>query len=126
MPDQFGGDAAPNTSASDADAQVAAAAQNLSILERIKMGAAETAKSFLIDMWLARHTAEKVLPILGKVLEAAREEFADAVANGAGVSFSSFAELLEAFGLCWARSGRVLAGTGSSRGSRLHEVERLY
>ncbi|KAK5234311.1 hypothetical protein LTR16_012658, partial [Cryomyces antarcticus] len=36
-------------------------------------------------MWLARHTPEKVLPLLHKVLEGAKEEFADAVANGNGV-----------------------------------------
>lgn len=46
---------------------------------------AETAKSFRIDMWLARHTQEKVLPILRKVIEGAKEEFADAVANGGGI-----------------------------------------
>lgn len=46
---------------------------------------AETAKSFLIDMWLARNTPEKVLPIVRKVLDGAKEEFADAVANGGGV-----------------------------------------
>lgn len=46
---------------------------------------AETAKSFRIDMWLARQTKEKVLPILRKVIEGAKEEFADAVANGGGV-----------------------------------------
>lgn len=36
-------------------------------------------------MWLARQTPEKVLPVLKKVIEGAREEFADAVANGGGV-----------------------------------------
>jgi dienelactone hydrolase len=36
-------------------------------------------------MWLARHTPEKVLPILYKVLDAAKEEFADAIANGGGI-----------------------------------------
>ncbi len=46
---------------------------------------AETAKSFRIDMWLARQTQEKVLPILRKVIEGAKEEFADAVANGGGI-----------------------------------------
>lgn len=49
------------------------------------MGFATTAKSFLVDMWLARQTPEKVLPILHKVIEGAKEEFADAVANGGGV-----------------------------------------
>lgn len=49
------------------------------------MGFATTAKSFMLDMWLARQTVEKVLPILQKVVEGAKEEFADAVANGGGV-----------------------------------------
>ena len=49
------------------------------------MGFATTAKSFMVDMWLARQTPEKVLPLLQKVIEGAKEEFADAVANGGGV-----------------------------------------
>ena len=36
-------------------------------------------------MWLARQTQEKVLPILRKVIDGAKEEFADAVANGGGI-----------------------------------------
>jgi dienelactone hydrolase len=36
-------------------------------------------------MWLARHTPETVLPILHKVIEASKDEFADAVANGGGI-----------------------------------------
>lgn len=36
-------------------------------------------------MWLARHTPEKVLPLLHRVLAAARDEYADAVAAGGGV-----------------------------------------
>jgi len=59
--------------------------ENISWLERIKMGVADTAKSFMIDMWLARHTPEKVLPILHKVIEGAKDEFADAIANGGGI-----------------------------------------
>ena len=39
----------------------------------------------MIDMWLARQTPEKVLPILHKVVDGAKEEFADAVANGGGI-----------------------------------------
>ena len=49
------------------------------------MGLATTAKSFVLDMWLARQTPEKVLPILHKVIDGAKEEFADAVANGGGI-----------------------------------------
>ena len=86
MPDQFQSDAAPNTAAvSPTVADNTQSADNPSILERVKLGAAETAKSFMIDMWLARQTPEKVLPILHKVLEGAKETFADAVANGGGV-----------------------------------------
>lgn len=36
-------------------------------------------------MWLARHTPEKVMPILDKVIASVKEEFADAVANGGGI-----------------------------------------
>lgn len=36
-------------------------------------------------MWLARQTQEKVLPMIQKVIEGAKEEFADAVANGGGI-----------------------------------------
>lgn len=36
-------------------------------------------------MWLARHTPEKVLPILQKATEGIKEEFADAVAHGGGI-----------------------------------------
>ncbi|KAL8941617.1 MAG: hypothetical protein Q9211_001748 [Gyalolechia sp. 1 TL-2023] len=36
-------------------------------------------------MWLARQTPEKVLPLLHKVIEGAKDEFADAVANGDGI-----------------------------------------
>ena len=79
MPDQFGGDAAPlGKTAPVSEVEP-------SIIERVKMGAAETAKSFMLDMWLARHGVEKVLPILQATLEGAREEFADAVANGNGI-----------------------------------------
>lgn len=56
-----------------------------SILDQIKMRAADFTKSFLIDMWLARQTPEKVLPIVHKVINAAKDEFADAVANGGGI-----------------------------------------
>lgn len=90
MPDQFAGDAAPNAAhtttgtAGEGQEQGASTSQP-SLLERLKLGAAETAKSFFIDMWLARHTPEKVMPLLQKTLEGAREEFADAVANGGGI-----------------------------------------
>jgi len=54
-------------------------------LDKVKLGVAETAKSFMLDMWLARQTQEKVLPVIQKVIEGAKEEFADAVANGGGL-----------------------------------------
>ena len=77
---RFAGDPAPNSTDPTYIEQ-----ENPTLIERVKLGVTETAKSFLIDMWLARHTPEKVLPILQDVLEKAKEEFADAVANGGGV-----------------------------------------
>ncbi|KAK7509949.1 Alpha/Beta hydrolase protein [Phyllosticta citriasiana] len=77
MPDQFEGDVAPNS--------IMPAEEQPSWVEQIKLAAAQTTKAFLIDMWLARHTPEKVLPLLHKVIEGAKEEFADAIANGGGI-----------------------------------------
>lgn len=74
------GDPVPNT-ATDPNPDET----NPTIIEKVKMGLATTAKSFMVDMWLARQTPEKVLPILRKVVEGAKEEFADAVANGGGI-----------------------------------------
>lgn len=56
-----------------------------SFVEQLKLGFAQTTKAFMLDMWLARHTPEKVLPILHKVIEGVKEEFADAIANGGGI-----------------------------------------
>jgi dienelactone hydrolase len=78
MPDLFDNDPAPNSTEPVEEGQ-------LTLLERIKMRAVETAKSFLIDMWLARHTPAKVLPILRKTIEAAKDEFADAISSGGGI-----------------------------------------
>ena len=79
MPDQFAGDPAPTTTTTEL------AEENPSIIEQVKIGVASVVKSFTIDMWLARHTAEKVLPVLKKVITSVKEEFADAVANGGGI-----------------------------------------
>ncbi|MCJ1397894.1 hypothetical protein MMC11_001090 [Xylographa trunciseda] len=80
MPDQFGGDPAPNSANPNAPQE-----ENPTVIEQVKLRAAETVQSFMLDMWLARQTQEKVLPILQKFIEGAKEEFADAVANGGGV-----------------------------------------
>ncbi|KIW95871.1 uncharacterized protein Z519_02936 [Cladophialophora bantiana CBS 173.52] len=88
MPDQFKGDPAPSsnkTTMLSSPGSPGEPPQSPSILERIKLGAAETAKSFLVDMWLARQTPEKVLPILLKVIETCKDEYADAVAHGEGI-----------------------------------------
>lgn len=82
MPDLFGGDVAPNTAAAEEEA---ATNDSGSFLDLFKTKAVETVKSFLIDMWLARHTEAKVLPLLHRVISAARDEFADAVARGDGI-----------------------------------------
>lgn len=79
MPDQFDNDPAPNS------VDMTQLPQDASWLDSIKLRTAEGLKAFVIDMWLARHTQEKVLPILHKVIEGAQEEFADAIANGGGI-----------------------------------------
>ncbi|KAI0386639.1 alpha/beta-hydrolase [Hypomontagnella monticulosa] len=79
MPDLFEGNPAPNSSVPEAEAE------GTSFLDKIKLKAVELAKSFVIDEWLARHTEEKVMPILEKVIDACRGEFADAVGNGGGI-----------------------------------------
>jgi dienelactone hydrolase len=76
MPDMFAGDTAPGAAIAD---------DSTSVLEQIKIKAVEMAKSFVIDMWLARITADKVMPVLHKVIEAAREQYADAVRHGDGI-----------------------------------------
>ncbi|KAH6899835.1 Alpha/Beta hydrolase protein [Thelonectria olida] len=77
MPDMFGGDTAPAATSITDD--------STSFLEQVKLKAAEVTKSFLIDMWLARVTEDKVLPILHKVIGAARVQYADAVKQGDGI-----------------------------------------
>lgn len=111
MPDLFRGDPAPNPSAAGASELLAAeaeAAASGSFLDRFKVKALETAKSFLIDMWLARHTQERVMPVLRGVLEGAKGEFADAVRFGGGVY---------AVGYCFgARYVILLAREGKKKG----------
>lgn len=81
MPDLFAGDPAPNSK----PAENATLTEDSTWLDTVKLKVAETAKSFGLDMWLARHTPEKILPIVHGVLEVARGEFADAVEYGDGV-----------------------------------------
>ncbi|KAJ8610533.1 hypothetical protein MRB53_038525 [Persea americana] len=85
MPDQFGGDPASSAANIATQQPQSPTGEEPSMIERIKMGIAETAKSFSIDMWLAKHTPERVLPILRKVIAGAQEAYADAVANGGGI-----------------------------------------
>jgi dienelactone hydrolase len=80
MPDMFENDPASNQTSSTLVEET-----DLTIIEQIKLQLADVAKSFVLDMWLARHTPEKVRPILHNVIEGARDEFADAVASGAGI-----------------------------------------
>ena len=78
---RFGGDPAY----SSANHNLASTEGSPTVVEQVKLKAAETVKSFMLDMWLARQTPEKVMPLLQKVVEGAKEEFADAVANGGGM-----------------------------------------
>ncbi|OIW31587.1 alpha/beta-hydrolase [Coniochaeta ligniaria NRRL 30616] len=84
MPDLFDGDAAPNSTRASVPDE-ASISSSPSFLDKFKTKIGETAKSFMIDMWLARHTDDKVLPLLHKVLDGVRDEFADAVSHGGGV-----------------------------------------
>lgn len=77
MPDLFGGDTAPAATAITDD--------STSLLEQVKLKAVEVTKSFMIDMWLARITADRVMPVLHRVVDAAREQYADAVSQGGGI-----------------------------------------
>ncbi len=78
LPDMFNNDPIPGSATYEEE-------KDPSFIEQIKMRLADTSKAFLTDMWLARQTPEKVLPIIHKVIDAAKDEFADAVANGGGI-----------------------------------------
>ncbi|KAI6247986.1 Hydrolase [Erysiphe necator] len=78
LPDMFADDPLPGSATYEE-------AKDPSVIDAIKLRLAETAKSFLVDMWLARQTPQKVIPILMKVIEAAKDEFANEIANGDGI-----------------------------------------
>lgn len=82
MPDLFNGDPAP-TAASTTIPE--GETSGSSFLDTIKLKTFELTKSLMIDRWLAYHTEEKVMPLLEKVIEACKSEFADAVATGDGM-----------------------------------------
>lgn len=79
MPDMFGGETAPGGKGSSFTDN------STSLLEQVKLKAVEIAKSFMIDMWLARITEAKIMPILHKVIEAAHEEYPDPIKYGEGI-----------------------------------------
>jgi hypothetical protein len=53
---RFGGDPAPNGTNINQVME-----DNPSLIEQVKLKAAETVQSFMLDMWLARQTQEKVV-----------------------------------------------------------------
>ena len=108
--DRFSGDPAPNSSTQ----KTIAAEENPSVIEQVKLGIASAAKSFTIDMWLARHTPEKVLPILDKVITAIQEEFADAVAHGGGIY---------AIGYCFGAKYVLLLGSADEISAATGQME---
>lgn len=77
MPDLFNGDTAPATTAIDDD--------STSLLEQIKLKTLEVSKAFLIDMWMARISADRIMSILHQVIDAAHEQYPDAVTQGGGI-----------------------------------------
>lgn len=85
MPDQFNGDPAPNSFTEPVASTESKRSWLESTLESVKLGIAVAGKSLLIDKWLAYHTPAKVLPILHKVIDGIKEEFADAIASGGGI-----------------------------------------
>jgi len=101
LPDMFGNDPLPGSVTYEEDKEPA------SLLEKGRLAIAAASKSFLVDMWLARQTPEKVLPIIHKVIDVVKDEFADAIANGGGIY---------AVGYCFGgRMVLLLAGKKSER-----------
>jgi dienelactone hydrolase len=82
MPDMFPNDPAPGSAGTHL---IPESDNSSSLLEQVKLKAVEVTKSFFVDMWLARITPDKVMPILHKVIEAAQEEYAEVVKNGEGI-----------------------------------------
>lgn len=76
---------AGNPASSVSTTQTSAAEENPSLIEKVKLGVAAVAKSFTIDMWLARHTPQTVIPILQKAITGIRDEYGDAVTHGGGI-----------------------------------------
>ncbi|KKA31157.1 hypothetical protein TD95_005329 [Thielaviopsis punctulata] len=81
MPDLFGGDPAPNSVGLEDEIDPS----STSLLDMFKLRAAEAAKSFVIDMWLAKHTQEKIMPLLYRVIDGCKTKFADAIKEGEGI-----------------------------------------
>lgn len=75
----------PDYLSGDTSASATIDAKPTSIIEQVKARVAETTKAFLIDMWLARITEEKILPVLHKVIDAANDHYADAAKFGGGI-----------------------------------------
>lgn len=107
MPDIFAGDTAP--------VATAVADDSTSILEQFKLKAVEVTKSFLIDMWLARITEERVMPILHKVIDAAREQYADSIQRGDGIYAAGYC-VGARFILLLAKKTKVAEGDAESGG----------
>ncbi|KAM0420833.1 hypothetical protein ACHAPT_011363 [Fusarium lateritium] len=107
MPDLFAGDTAPGATAVTDD--------STSLLEQFKLKAVEVTKSFLIDMWLARVTEDRVMPILHKVIDAAREQYADSIQRGDGIYAAGYC-VGARFVLLLAKKTKVAEGDAESGG----------
>ncbi|KAI8672708.1 DLH domain-containing protein [Fusarium sp. Ph1] len=107
MPDLFAGDTAPGATAVTDD--------STSILEQFKLKAVEVTKSFLIDMWLARVTEDRVMPILHKVIDAAQEQYADSIQRGDGIYAAGYC-VGARFILLLAKKTKVVEGDAESGG----------
>ncbi|KAG5913389.1 hypothetical protein E4U42_001219 [Claviceps africana] len=107
MPDFLAGDTTPVAAALSDD--------SASVLEQVKLKAVEVTKSFMIDMWLARVTPDRVMPILGRVLEAAQDQFPEAIKNGDGIYCVGYC-VGARFVLLLAQAGRDETGAGGDGG----------
>lgn len=89
-----------------------------STIEQLKLGFAQavhaTSKTFQIDMWLARQTPEKVMPVLRKVVAGIEQEFADAVSHGGGIY---------AVGYCFGGKYALLLGSDTAGTRARQETE---
>lgn len=79
MPDLFEGDPAPKAGEVTISKEEA---DKMGFVEKFKLATIEGVKGYLIEMWLARHTEEKTMPILDKVVDVIKEAYPEQAQHG--------------------------------------------